>query len=729
MPRPTAKGSSSQAAVAAAQPAQTSPLVLNSTLQSGKTLLEVSIAPAAEGLLESGRRPADIVCVVDISGSMDSIATEPDEHGECDNLTRLDLVKHSVRTVIAMLKPDDTFGLVTFSGTSSKAFPLTKMDAAGREKATSKVESLETKGTTNLWAGLTDGLEMASEGSRDGCTNAVMLLTDGVPDSVVGLDEVVSSFPNCKSMVGTFGFGYSLNTPLLVEISTKFDGTFTFIPDASFVGTAFVNNTASILSTIAQSCTVVVTAADGSVKPSSSSGKKGPGKVAPTARNTVRIGPCLLGQTRSACFELSALAVTTPVSVAFSGVLAGSSPTTYSAEYVANGADAVANGADAAATRDNAAEATVQTLRLEAAAVLQLATELGRTDLKTEIDCKVAKIAGSKVAADPRIVALLQDLQGQVSEAVSKDEWFNKWGKHYLPSLARSHILQQCTNFKDPGLQVYGLSAVFQAIRDEGDEIFVALPPPTATGRSYGSYGGGGGGHSSAPIDMSRYYNASGGCFKAGCKVTLADGTKKLVENVRQGDVVKTGGGSSSCDATAAVVCAVKTRCPEGVTPLVTLGAEGPTLTQYHPVRSGSGKWAFPGTLAATTMQKADYVYTYLLERGAPSMFIDGVECVTLGHGLDEDVARHAYLGSHAAVTADLKMCPGWEAGLVELEPDSFVRANGSTGEVCAIRHDACKSNPRQPRVSNAAAVGDGAPRVSAASLAVRGACTQAVAN
>merc|ERR1712166_439138 len=142
---------------------------------------------------------------------------------------------------------------------------------------------------------------------------------------------------------------------------------------------------------------------------------------------------------------------------------------------------------------------------------------------------------------------------------------------------------------------------------------------------------------------------------------------------------------AATTPASATVVCVVKTRCPGGVTPLVTLGGgAGPTLTQYHPVCI-AGAWAFPGSLAETTMQKADYVYTYLLEEGAPSMWIDGMECCCLGHGLGADVVRHAYLGSHAAVTADLEQLPGWDAGLVLLEPDSFVRAAGS-GQICAIK-------------------------------------------
>merc|ERR1719192_3133729 len=72
---------------------------------------------------------------------------------------------------------------------------------------------------------------------------------------------------------------------------------------------------------------------------------------------------------------------------------------------------------------------------------------------------------------------LLEDLEGQVAEALSREDWYQKWGIHYLPSLMFAHLSQQCNNFKDAGVQRYG-GELFQSIRDKADEIFLALPPP-----------------------------------------------------------------------------------------------------------------------------------------------------------------------------------------------------------------------------------------------------------
>ncbi len=41
---------------------------------------------------------------------------------------------------------------------------------------------------------------------------------------------------------------------------------------------------------------------------------------------------------------------------------------------------------------------------------------------------------------DKYLTDLLADLTGQVKQALSRSDWFKKWGTHYLPSIARRNI-------------------------------------------------------------------------------------------------------------------------------------------------------------------------------------------------------------------------------------------------------------------------------------------------
>merc|ERR1712046_368512 len=136
---------------------------------------------------------------------------------------------------------------------------------------------------------------------------------------------------------------------------------------------------------------------------------------------------------------------------------------------------------------------------------------------------------------------LVKDLDGQVKEAFSRWDWYNRWGQHYLPSLCRAHQLEQCNNFKDAGVQQYG-GKLFQEIRDTADDIFNSLPAPKPSGRP--SYPGGrsslSGAYVATPIDMSAFNNAYGACFHGRSQVHLADGSKVACSEVKKGMEVQT---------------------------------------------------------------------------------------------------------------------------------------------------------------------------------------------
>lgn len=68
-------------------------------------------------------------------------------------------------------------------------------------------------------------------------------------------------------------------------------------------------------------------------------------------------------------------------------------------------------------------------------------------------------------------------------------------------------------------------------------------------------------------------------------------------------------------------------------------------------------------------------VYSLVL-REEHTVVIGGVECVTLAHGLQEDVVRHAYLGTER-VLHDLMRLPGWQVGLIEFYDGCMLRRDG----------------------------------------------------
>lgn len=92
---------------------------------------------------------------------MGTLATIKKEGGnnEQDGLTILDLVKHSVKTIVENLTDRDNLSLVRYDDQAEIIFKLKKMDENGRKIALKKVEELCLGGCTNLWDGLKTGLD------------------------------------------------------------------------------------------------------------------------------------------------------------------------------------------------------------------------------------------------------------------------------------------------------------------------------------------------------------------------------------------------------------------------------------------------------------------------------------------------------------------------------------------------------------------------------------------
>lgn len=301
-----------------------------------------------------------------------------------------------------------------------------------------------------------------------------------------------------------------------------------------------------------------------------------------------------------------------------------------------------------------------------------------------------AQIKEEMTDEDAFTKALYEDATGQMSEAVSCQEYYYKWGRHYLPSLMFAHKMQQCNNFKDPGVQFYG-GTLFNDLRDIADDIFCQLPPPVPTASGFGMYGGGGGfggsASSAAPVSMAAYNDPYAGCIDGSCFVQLANGQDRRVSELRKGDEVSTLGGH-----TASVLCVLRSLCRNSIAALVTLPAPGGgslRLTPYHPVLV-SGSWVFPADLGKPEEVPCEAVYSFVLSGGS-ALLVGSMPCVAMGHGLEEGAAGHPYFSSRERVLEDLLRFPGFVQGQVDLSP-RCVHRDPETGLICRLCPDGMSS-------------------------------------
>jgi hypothetical protein len=640
--------------------------------ESEDTVGRPSISVHSENLWESGkvqahvlvrvlhdedrRTPCDVCCVLDISTSMEATAQVKDKFGERGRLTSLDVAKHGVLTVIHTLSSRDRLAIVAFNHNATVTLALTAMDLRGQTLATEKLEMLKACGATDLWSGLQTALELMRGGREDGPQERnrlghIMLLTDGVSDGDVELELALyldrhGRFP---VPISTFGFGYEIDSTLLSSLALSGAGAYSFIPDADFVGTVFVNTISNILVTSCQDAELTLQGQDVEIH-----------EVLGEARHrrisdstvVVRLDYMQYGQ----CADVL-------VRVRQKPTLARDCATPYLVATLHLGTVASSTG-----ELDPVSVAAVPTDVTKEEEVI-IARSLQRCAFVTVLTCAQAALGQEhgESSIDERLVssramlvqfiedlenfadrgealdALLEDAKGQALEALSLEEFYQKWGAHFLPSLISAHRLQICNNFKDPGVQVYG-GAAFRRIQEAADELFSTLAPPKRN-------------HRALPVNMATYNDRYAGCIDGACPARLSSGAKVRVCDLTRGDLVA--GGAA---AVAEVECVVRIPC-RGCTPLVALPG-GARVTPYHPVLI-DGAWRFPADVGDARTTPCEAVYCFVL-RGACALVVGDTPCIGLGHGLTGAVVGHRYWGTEL-VLADLAEQRGFEDGRVEL--------------------------------------------------------------
>lgn len=591
---------------------------------------------------DAGPPPHKHICaVVDVSYSMHGAANDKGDE-MVKWFSKLDIVTHGIKTVVAGLSEYDTFTLVRFSSNASVVLPATRMDAAGRAAATAAAESLRPGGGTMLWEALKLGLDQLAEAREDVGTLAVLLLlTDGEPSESPPSGEVQSYRDYVRATAGSpptllaFGFGYDVKSKLLRDLADAAGGAsaFGFIPDGTMNATVHNCAVANLEATFASDVTIKV--------------KSGIRVVSTSTHGSVQYG-----QPRT--FVLDAPQDSAPiVSVAcrFPSV-------------------SMMGAFEAALGPVDEAELEQAQLRLQGVRAIHDALRVARADLGKAREI-VKAAAMSMLDANPPILA---DLLGEVSAALADAKAFNRWGEHYLRFVADASEHQRRNNFKDPGGLAWGGGPFKQKLAKLNDAFLgLGVPTPSLMPRV--------GPVTGVPVTYQAtvtgfadaYNNAQGGCFALDCLLSMGDGSTKRVGDVRKGDVVDTGRGAGT------VRVVVQYESPTRVIRL----KGGPTITPWHPVLV-EGRWQFPANLPKEDEHVALAVRTFVLEGGG-TVVVDGVVAVALGHGLTQPVAAHHYYGTDAVIR-DLEVFPGWSEGVVTISNENkIMKQMPPDGDPCIV--------------------------------------------
>ena len=127
-----------------------------------KTLVKVGIQ--GRRVDEEARKPAHLVFLVDVSGSM-------------SGADRLPLAKRALEVLTRQLRPTDTVALVTYAGRAEVVLKPTS--AESQVRILNAVKSLQTGGGTSMGTGMELAYQLAVGQVKRGTTTRVIVLTDG----------------------------------------------------------------------------------------------------------------------------------------------------------------------------------------------------------------------------------------------------------------------------------------------------------------------------------------------------------------------------------------------------------------------------------------------------------------------------------------------------------------------------------------------------------------------
>lgn len=191
----------------------------------------------------------DLICVIDISGSM---------QGE-----KIELVKESLLTLSKMMTASDRLGVVLFSNQASIYFPLSEMTPMNKKIVEEKMATITANGGTSILEGLKLAIELLAKELNPKNTPGIILLSDGLDnnlnenDLTNGLREITRDM-KIPFTLHTFGYGNDHDPKSMNRLANLRDGSFYYVEEMNKVKEYFVNVFGGFMSVISSNALLLI---------------------------------------------------------------------------------------------------------------------------------------------------------------------------------------------------------------------------------------------------------------------------------------------------------------------------------------------------------------------------------------------------------------------------------------------------------------------------------------
>ncbi|AZM40032.1 vWA domain-containing protein [Acinetobacter sp. WCHA39] len=220
--------------------------IVDSPWKENAKLIKIGIQ--AKDLATKQLPPANLVFLVDVSGSMDA----PD---------KLPLVKQTLRLLTEQLRPQDKVTIITYA--SGEKLLLEPTSGDQKDKILRVIDALQASGATAGEQAIQLAYQQAEKAMLKNGINRILLATDG--DFNVGITD----FSTLKGMVAekrksgisltTLGFGTgNYNEQLMEQLADAGDGNYSYIDNKNEAKKVVQRQLSSTLATVAQDVKIQV---------------------------------------------------------------------------------------------------------------------------------------------------------------------------------------------------------------------------------------------------------------------------------------------------------------------------------------------------------------------------------------------------------------------------------------------------------------------------------------
>ena len=199
--------------------------------------------------LTTKRSGIDIVCVIDVSGSMSG--------------DKLELVKKTLLFMIKRLDITDRVSILTFSDDAKLKSGLICMNDSGKEKVSTVINRMNIEGGTEIIKGLELSFQVISKRLNPNQITSVILLSDGVDnngDSALNrFNSIFKQYSDKIStgfVIHTFGYGSDHQADLMNAIASKTNGGFYYVEQEKLIPQAFSDCLGEMMSVVADSVNI-----------------------------------------------------------------------------------------------------------------------------------------------------------------------------------------------------------------------------------------------------------------------------------------------------------------------------------------------------------------------------------------------------------------------------------------------------------------------------------------